>query len=179
VLTPSRLLPTDREKILVFTTRSLSRHWARDWRALALTQAHHGRLRLSDSCEDGEALSSEKGILAYVLHVQVSQQNPDTTQRGLTRGTHGCGRGEGEWPLRSRRQDLDLLGQKLVRSVSVAQPPKPQLQTAPSAVRARLCSRPAETQRRRAGQPMSRSFSAAARAARRRGPACQRLHRPR
>ena len=38
---------------------SLARHWARDWRALALTQVHHGS-RLSDSCEDGvgEALSS-------------------------------------------------------------------------------------------------------------------------
>ena len=33
------------------------RHWARDWRALARTQVHHGS-RLSDSCEDGEALSS-------------------------------------------------------------------------------------------------------------------------
>ena len=30
---------------------------ARDWRALALTQVHHGS-RLSDSCEGGEALSS-------------------------------------------------------------------------------------------------------------------------
>ena len=29
----------------------------RDWRALALTQVHHGS-RLSDSCEGGEALSS-------------------------------------------------------------------------------------------------------------------------
>ena len=37
-----------------FTSR---RHWARDWRALALTQVHNGS-RLSDSCEDGEALSS-------------------------------------------------------------------------------------------------------------------------
>ena len=36
---------------------SLAQHWARDWRALALTQVHHGS-RLSDSCEDGEALSS-------------------------------------------------------------------------------------------------------------------------
>ena len=32
-------------------------HWARDWRALALTQVHHWS-RLSDSREDGEALSS-------------------------------------------------------------------------------------------------------------------------
>ena len=32
-------------------------HWARDWRAVALTQVHHGS-RLSDSCEDGEALGS-------------------------------------------------------------------------------------------------------------------------
>ena len=31
--------------------------WARDWRALALTQVHHWS-RLSDSGEDGEALSS-------------------------------------------------------------------------------------------------------------------------
>ena len=38
-------------------TNSLAQHWARDWRALALTQVHHGS-RLSDSCEDGEALSS-------------------------------------------------------------------------------------------------------------------------
>ena len=36
---------------------SLAQHWARDWRALALTQVHHGS-RLSDSCEGGEALSS-------------------------------------------------------------------------------------------------------------------------
>ena len=35
----------------------LSLHWARDWRALALTQVHHWS-RLSDSREDGEALSS-------------------------------------------------------------------------------------------------------------------------
>ena len=35
----------------------LARHWARDWRALALTRVHHGS-PLSDSCEDGEALSS-------------------------------------------------------------------------------------------------------------------------
>ena len=40
-----------------FTTNSLARHWARDWRALALTQVHHWS-RLSDSREDGEALSS-------------------------------------------------------------------------------------------------------------------------
>ena len=33
-----------------------SKYWARDWRALALTQVHHGS-RLSDSCEGGEALS--------------------------------------------------------------------------------------------------------------------------
>ena len=32
-------------------------YWARDWRSLALTQVHHGS-RLSDSREDGEALSS-------------------------------------------------------------------------------------------------------------------------
>ena len=36
---------------------SLAQHWARDWRALALTQVHHWS-RLSDSREDGEALSS-------------------------------------------------------------------------------------------------------------------------
>ena len=36
---------------------SLAQHWARDWRALALTQVHHWS-RLSDSGEDGEALSS-------------------------------------------------------------------------------------------------------------------------
>ena len=35
----------------------LARHWARDWRALALTQVHHGS-RLSDSREDGEALTA-------------------------------------------------------------------------------------------------------------------------
>ena len=40
-----------------FTTNSLAQHWARDWRALALTQVHHWS-RLSDSREDGEALSS-------------------------------------------------------------------------------------------------------------------------
>ena len=36
-------------------------HWARDWRALALTQVHHWS-RLSDSREDGEALSSKQRI---------------------------------------------------------------------------------------------------------------------
>ena len=36
---------------------SHGRQWARDWRALALTQVHHWS-RLSDSREDGEALSS-------------------------------------------------------------------------------------------------------------------------
>ena len=41
----------------ILQQNSLARHWARDWRALALTQVHHGS-RLSDSCEDGEALSS-------------------------------------------------------------------------------------------------------------------------
>ena len=35
----------------------LAQHWARDWRALALTQVHHWS-RLSDSREDGEALRS-------------------------------------------------------------------------------------------------------------------------
>ena len=40
-----------------FTKNSLAQHWARDWRALALTQVHHWS-RLSDSGEDGEALSS-------------------------------------------------------------------------------------------------------------------------
>ena len=41
----------------ILQQNSLAQHWARDWRALALTQVHHGS-RLSDSCEDGEALSS-------------------------------------------------------------------------------------------------------------------------
>ena len=43
----------------ILQQNSLAQHWARDWRALALTQVHHGsRLkRLQDSCEDGEALS--------------------------------------------------------------------------------------------------------------------------
>ena len=42
-----------------FTTLALLRRTTlgRDWRALALTQVHHGS-RLSDSCEGGEALSS-------------------------------------------------------------------------------------------------------------------------
>ena len=41
----------------ILPASSLARHWARDWRALALTQVHHGS-RLSDSCEDdGEALA--------------------------------------------------------------------------------------------------------------------------
>ena len=40
-----------------FKQKSLAQHWARDWRALALTQVHHWS-RLSDSGEDGEALSS-------------------------------------------------------------------------------------------------------------------------
>ena len=41
----------------ILLANSLAQHWARDWRALALTQVHHGS-RLSDSCEGGEALSS-------------------------------------------------------------------------------------------------------------------------
>ena len=41
----------------ILQQNSVAQHWARDWRALALTQVHHGS-RLSDSCEDGEALSS-------------------------------------------------------------------------------------------------------------------------
>ena len=41
----------------ILELNSLSQHWARDWRALALTQVHHWS-RLSDSGEDGEALSS-------------------------------------------------------------------------------------------------------------------------
>jgi len=42
--------------------------WARDWRALALTQVHHWS-RLSDSREDGEALSSvhEKKIFTLLF----------------------------------------------------------------------------------------------------------------
>ena len=40
-----------------FKQTSIAQHWARDWRALALTQVHHWS-RLSDSREDGEALSS-------------------------------------------------------------------------------------------------------------------------
>ena len=43
--------------VVSYQEYSLTRHWARDWRALALTQVHHGS-RLTDSCEDGEALSS-------------------------------------------------------------------------------------------------------------------------
>ena len=35
----------------ILQQNSLARHWARDWRALALTQVHHGS-RLSDSCEE-------------------------------------------------------------------------------------------------------------------------------
>ena len=41
----------------ILQQNSLAQHWARDWRALALTQVHHWS-RLSDSREDGEALSS-------------------------------------------------------------------------------------------------------------------------
>ena len=45
----------------ILQQNSLAQHWAqdwaRDWRALALTQVHHWS-RLSDSGEDGEALSS-------------------------------------------------------------------------------------------------------------------------
>ena len=40
-----------------FYKKTPSQPWARDWRALALTQVHHWS-RLSDSREDGEALSS-------------------------------------------------------------------------------------------------------------------------
>ena len=49
---------TERKRIL--QQNSLAQHWAqdwaRDWRALALTQVHNWS-RLSDSREDGEALS--------------------------------------------------------------------------------------------------------------------------
>ena len=41
----------------ILQRNSLAQHWARDWRALPLTQVHHWS-RLSDSGEDGEALSS-------------------------------------------------------------------------------------------------------------------------
>ena len=44
-------------EIRILQQNSLAQHWARDWRALALTQVHHWS-RLSDSREDGEALSS-------------------------------------------------------------------------------------------------------------------------
>ena len=44
-------------QVLQVQQSSLAQHWARDWRALALTQVHHWS-RLSDSREDGEALSS-------------------------------------------------------------------------------------------------------------------------
>ena len=44
-------------ELRILQRNSLAQHWARDWRALALTQVHHGS-RLSDSREDGEALSS-------------------------------------------------------------------------------------------------------------------------
>ena len=48
-------MPLHRKRIL--QPNSLAQDWARDWRALALTQVHHWS-RLSDSREDGEALSS-------------------------------------------------------------------------------------------------------------------------
>ena len=44
-------------ELRILQQNSLAQHWARDWRALALTQVHQGS-RLSDSCEGGEALSS-------------------------------------------------------------------------------------------------------------------------
>ena len=50
-------LMTALQVLQILQQNSLAQHWARDWRALALTQVHHGS-RLSDSREDGEALSS-------------------------------------------------------------------------------------------------------------------------
>ena len=44
-------------QILFLPSAALAPEISRDWRALALTQVHHWS-RLSDSCEDGEALSS-------------------------------------------------------------------------------------------------------------------------
>ena len=51
------LKPPSQTVLHLVASYSLAQHWARDWRALALTQVHHGS-RLSDSCEGGEALSS-------------------------------------------------------------------------------------------------------------------------
>ena len=48
---------SERKNFTIELPRTTLGYWARDWRALALTQVHHGS-RLSDSCEGGEALSS-------------------------------------------------------------------------------------------------------------------------
>ena len=53
----AELIKIEERKKKNFTISSPAQHWARDWRALALTQVHHWS-RLSDSREDGEALSS-------------------------------------------------------------------------------------------------------------------------
>jgi len=49
-----RILPHLYGLLKILQQNSLAQHWARDWRALALTQVHvHHGSRLSDSCEGG------------------------------------------------------------------------------------------------------------------------------
>ena len=69
-------------------THSRARHWARDWRALALTQVHHGS-RLSDSREDGEALSSVHSTALAAERRKLRSQ----TRIGEEDRVHTCTRG--------------------------------------------------------------------------------------
>ena len=85
----------------ILQQNSLAQHWARDWRALALTQVHHGS-RLSDSCEGGEALSSvhpptpATGKLIHDLLCdgrvkrEVLLRSRDTSRRAVTCAATRC-----------------------------------------------------------------------------------------
>ena len=68
---------------------SLAQHWARDWRALALTQVHHWS-RLSDSREDGEALSSvhSTALAAGKLIHENHEKEFFLNSKNLKAGTH-------------------------------------------------------------------------------------------
>jgi len=45
---------------------SLAQHWARDWRALALTQVHHVRGQSCTAADDGQR--SSRGLIGKVTH---------------------------------------------------------------------------------------------------------------
>ena len=89
-----------------FTKDSLARHWARDWRALALTQVHHG-CRLSDSLqkefEDANDAAPRRTAFERFTH-------------GLRREQTGrAGRGA-ERAARAAAQDRQLMPEKQLTS---------------------------------------------------------------